>query len=136
MPCSSHIIFPTQVYQNVIPETGVAIPEPPPQLNVLVTAGADNSSMPSSVFVGIPGSENKIESASATSMTKTDPDTWYNSVKQMISSISGTSPELGQRTKALVALTAKFKLQTTLEQASFALIELCKTFMFSSMYGI
>ena len=57
------------------------------------------------MFVEIPGSENKMASAWATSSTKADPDTGYNSEKQQISSISGTSPELDQSTEARVALT-------------------------------
>jgi len=59
------------------------------------------------MFVEIPGSENKMASAWATSSTKADPDTGYNSEKQQISSISGTLPELDQSTEARVALTTR-----------------------------
>jgi hypothetical protein len=57
------------------------------------------------MFVEIPGSENKMASAWATSSTKTDADTGSNSEKQQISSIRGTLPETDRRTEARVALT-------------------------------
>ena len=104
IPCSSHILFSTQVYQNVTYVTGVATPEPPSP-NMLVTATADNSRrmLSSTYFVEIPF--DKMKNAQTTYSTKANPDTGSNSEKQQISSIRGISPETDQSTEARVALT-------------------------------
>ena len=70
---------------------------------MLVTAAVDNSRMPSSMFVEIPGSENKMASAWATSSTKAD--TGSMGETQQTSSVGGTSSETDQNTEARVALT-------------------------------